>query len=184
MKIFAVYANVTLTKKPEWLDGFREKYDERYDFHITLKQPCFINEAEIDRLKESVETFFRELKVPNGKIDLVFNAMKIDKDKKGHTIMLNAKPSGPLIATQRNLRSLLADYTSYVDTRTEDFEKKFVPHITIARHLGDDQFREAMQYMKSDTTCAGEIKEFVLSIVNEISAKEAKNPLNKTIYKL
>ena len=52
------YAKVELTKKPNWLDDFRSKYDEPYEYHVTLKQPCVIEEDLIPEIKAKLNTFF------------------------------------------------------------------------------------------------------------------------------
>jgi 2'-5' RNA ligase len=184
MKIFAVYVNVELTKKPDWLDEFRKKYDQPYDFHVTLKQPCFINEEKVSQLKELVGMFFNKPKVAEGKLRLVFDEVKVDKSENGHSIMLKAKQGESLATIQKDLCATLANYSNYVDARTEAFEKHFEPHITIARNLSDDPFKEAMRYLKGEIECKGEIQEAVLSVVNKISPEEAMNPLNQTRYKL
>lgn len=46
MKIFAVYSGLKLSKRPEWLDDFRKKYDDPYEYHIILKQPSYIKKEQ------------------------------------------------------------------------------------------------------------------------------------------
>lgn len=57
MKIFAIYPRLNLTQKPTWFDGFRLKYDEPYELHITLIQPRYIDEQMVDGLRLRVSNF-------------------------------------------------------------------------------------------------------------------------------
>ncbi len=184
MKIFAIYAKVVLIKKPIWLDEFREKYDEPYEFHITLKQPCFIEEGKILDLKQKVSDFFEKLTVPNHQIAIVFEELVIDKDEEGMTIMLKAKDASDLIKIQQDLRSWLRDYKGYVKEKYQGYEEQFVPHITVGRHIPEIEEKAALKYFENSYTCEGIVKDAVLAIVNEVTPEEAKNPLNQMVYSL
>ena len=81
--IFAVYARVKLLKKPDWLDDFRIKYDEPYDFHITLKQPSFIDEKQIPLIKEKLDHVFSNFSLSSHKINIIFNEKIIDNEVEG-----------------------------------------------------------------------------------------------------
>ncbi len=50
-KIFHIAAELDLTKKPDWLDDFRVKYDKPYPNHITLKTNTFFDSNDFKNLK-------------------------------------------------------------------------------------------------------------------------------------
>lgn len=184
MKIFAIYTNLTLTEKPQWLDGFRRKYDKPYNFHNTLKQPCFIEEKKILELKNNTSLFFKSLKLKNHKIEIVFDEISTDKSKDGITIMLSSKGHSVLVDLQKDLINYLEQYKNYVKPKYQSYEENFNPHITIARNLSPDQFNEATKYLSGHYSCKGEITTVTLSIVDEVTPEEANNPLNQVNFLL
>ena len=184
MKMFAILTNLKLTKKPEWLDEFREKYDKPYEFHNTLKQPRFIKEEDVPELKKRLQEFFENLHTPNHKIELIFDEIVAGKDEEGTTIMLRAKNPVELITLQQKLRDFLVEYTNYVKPKYQSYEENFDPHITIARNISETQLKEANEYLKNDFTCEGVVEEIFLHVVNEDTPEESRNPENRTIYKL
>jgi 2'-5' RNA ligase len=60
-------------KKPVWFDEFRKKYDKPYRLHITLRSPCFVDDSNIDGLKEDVSNIFSTIKIKNHKLVIYFN---------------------------------------------------------------------------------------------------------------
>ena len=187
MKIFAVYARLNLIKKPEWLDKFREKYDDLYDFHITLKQPCFIDEKQIPELKNTVSEFFDNLVLSKHEISVLLNKTVIEEyaDNKGeYIIMISTNEKSEIYELQAKILSALSDYTNYVKPKYKDYEKSFEPHITIARHLDTEKLAKAKEGVVGDYTCCALIQEIVLAIVPEDTVEESKNPQNLTVYKL
>lgn len=184
MKVFAIYTDVNLIKKPQWLDVFREKYDKPYNFHITLKQPCFIDEEKITDLKLKVNTFFEEINVPNHQIELVFDKLITSMDVDGATLMLKVSNVELLTQIQKSLCSSLKEYSNYVKQKYQGYEENFEPHITIARNIPNLQQDKVMGHFKGDYVCEGIVSNIILAVVNEITPEEAKNPLNQTIYSL
>ncbi|MBI4599120.1 hypothetical protein HY734_02920 [Candidatus Uhrbacteria bacterium] len=79
MKIFAIYARVVLSEKLSELDAFRQKYNDAYDPHITLKQPCWIEEDRVPELKRAVASFFQHLEIPGHRMDLCFEVLLPDQ---------------------------------------------------------------------------------------------------------
>lgn len=185
MKIFAIYCNIQLTKKPDWLDDFKNKYNYSYDYHITLKQPTYIEEDEIKNVQNILSNIFNELKIPNGQISLTFNKVITDTDKQGKSlIMLNAEENGEINALQKKIVLALKNYSNFFYPESEKWENGFNPHITIADELNDNQLKQAMDDIGNNVECEAVVKEVVLSLVSDMSAEEANNPENKTIYKL
>jgi len=186
-KIYAVYCIVKLTKHPSWLDDFRKKYDEAYDFHITLKQSAFIEENQLDEIKKILDRILNDFAKNKSKIRLTFDKLLLDEgedtEKSGY-IYLFSKNNDLIDDLQIKIRADLKDYSNYLNPKSIDYEYDFKPHITIARGLVGNRFKKAVADLKNDYTCEGEITEVVLSCVKEISVAEAHNPENLTVYKL
>lgn len=186
-KIFAIYARVKLIKKPVWLDDFCKKYNQPYDYHITLVQCRFIDETKIPELKEKVDEFFAGLSILSHKIEVDFSTPVIDSDgvEKGNAcIMVNAEKNDRLSELQKNLVKLMSEHSDYYKPELEEYEINFEPHITVAMDLDKTHFQQAKNDFKDDSQCIGIVDEIVLSIVKEITPEEAKNPDNIKIYRL
>jgi len=184
MKIFAVYARVKLLKKPDWLDDFRFKYDDRYDFHVTLKQPCFINEEQIPPLKEKLNQIFSNFYLPDHKINILFNKKTINNEVEGKACIMILAKNKDICNLQSIIKSSLSDYKNYYESELEKYENNFNPHITISRNLDSKTLSMAVSEIKDDFLCEGTIEEIVLVVVNEKTAEETTNPKNFTVYRL
>jgi len=183
MKIFALYVKINLTKKPEWFEEFLNRYFEPVDLHITLIQPRYINEKQIDDLESKVAQVM-EMNIMEGDKKVVFNDLIIDKETDGkYTFMLNCRDSGFLANFQKELRSALKDYCAYVDDTTKEYEANFKPHITIAIDLDNRAKEEAERYFISDYRFEGLLGELVLSVVKDKSLEERNNANNIKIFK-
>ncbi len=125
MKIFAIFANINLSKKPVWLDEFREKYDKPYQLHITLRSPCFVEDDDIPNLKEKLSNFFESTEVVNHKIQIDFNEIMKDKEERV-TVMLRAR-CPELIAIQKKLFEYLVDYDKFVKDKYKAYGENFDP---------------------------------------------------------
>lgn len=183
-KFFAIYANIKLTKKPEWLDGFRTKYDKPGDYHVTLKQHCFVEEGKISNIKQKTFDYFASQNIEGHKIELVFDDLAVDPKDDGTTIMLRAHDVPVLVNLQKGLCVALTEYNDYVKPIAQEWEQNFAPHITIASNLSMDQAKETIPYLTGDYVCKGIIEEAVLAIVQGDISGESQNVLEKTIYKL
>ena len=186
-KIYAVYCIVKLTKQPGWLNDFRKKYDEPYDFHITLKQAAYIKENQLSEIKQKLDEIVNYFAKNKHKISLTFDKLLLDEgndiEEPGY-IYLFSKNNVLIDDLQRQIRTELKDYSDYCSSKSLNYEYDFKPHITIARGLVGNRFNEAVTDLKNDHTCEGEITEVVLSCVKEISVAEAHNPENLTVYEL
>ena len=180
-KIYAVWAKIKLNKKPDWLDNYQKKYNNLYEFHVTLKQPCFIDESDLPNIKLIVPKVIDSFVFDNHKIEVVFK--KIDADREDKSIMISAEENDILMDLQYKIRTALKEYSNYRKQIQKEYETNFKPHLTIAMDLAD-KFDDAVRDIGKDTKCVGEITEIILSCVKENTVEEAKNPKNLTIYKL
>lgn len=184
MKIFALYTTITLTKKPEWLDGFVKKYQPR-DLHVTLIQPRFIKENEISQLKQSIAQFFSAYM--GGPMKVVFDDLIYDTEKSG-AIMACATNAPVLIQLQKDLCHILSGHPQYADPIREEYEKNFRPHITIGDEIPEDRYQESLSYLKEGCYCEGEIRDVVLAIVNTMnsntSLEQSVGSADKTLFSL
>lgn len=182
-KIFAVWCKVELTKKPAWLDDFRLKYDLPYEYHVTLKQPCYIEENDFKKVKLIMDNLFiKYLKTKN--ITLNFTKLELDSDLDDSFIYILSEKNQELERIQKIIVKELKDYSEYEQTKNREYEENFRPHITIARKLDNVRFKQAQSELKNDYMCTGIIKEVILSCVKEVSIKESMDPKNRVVYKL
>lgn len=179
MKIFALYTNVELVKKPSWLDDFLEKYQPR-GLHVTLKQPCYIEDEKVDELKREIFEFFQSHR---GTIHVVFDTLLYNKDQVG-AIMVCANDARELVQLQKDLCNTLSEYRNYVEKAREEYEKNFMPHITIGDEIAKEEYGTCIGYLDGGCVCNARITGIVLAVVNDMSAKESNDPANKTFYPL
>jgi 2'-5' RNA ligase len=185
MRIFGLFADVTFTQKPAWLDDFRARYDEPYNYHLTLKQPCYIQKEKIPELKGEVQEFFSTQEIQGHRIDLVFDRLFIRPESpKGAYIMILAQENPVLMKFQRHLREALAQYQNYLTPESSQWERDFKPQITIARHLSPEQLKDARRDLHEDYRCVGSINEVYLQVVEEKNVGEANRQDNRTIFLL
>lgn len=185
MKIFALYIKLDLVKKPDWFNEFLKKYFELVDLHVTLIQPRYIDEKEIDNLQSKITKIVENLSLREVDRNLYFGQLVIDKESDGKYIfMLNAKENNFLINFQKELRESLENYSEYVDASTKEYEINFKPHITIAVNLDVSTKEEAEKYFVSDYMCEGLIETLVLPIVKDTSIEERTNTNNLRIFQL
>lgn len=183
MKIFALYFKILLTKKPEWLDKFIKKYFEPVDLHVTLIQPRYIDERQIDVLKAKVAEIVNKTIIENEDKKVNFKDLVVDKESDGtYTFMLNCHNNDFLIAFQEELKLALKDHSEYVDNVTEEYEINFKPHLTIAVNLDEQKREEAAEYFTAGYEFEGQFGNLVLLIVNDQSAEERNNEKNMTIF--
>jgi 2'-5' RNA ligase len=178
MKIFAVYGRLNLTKKPEWFDAFRAKYGTTLEYHVTLKQSCFVEESQIPDIKEKLNTIFGNFTLPGHKIDMIFDRLYCEKD----AIMVRTKETGPIMDLQRQIRDILKVYDRYVAPELKTYEYDFHPHVSIVLDLTPKQYTAANKEVKPDYRCEGVIEEIVLVIAEQ--ARKSANPENQVIYHL
>jgi 2'-5' RNA ligase len=178
MKIFAVYGRLNLTRKPEWFDAFRAKYGTTLEYHVTLKQPCFIEDAQIPDIKEKLNHIFGNFTVQGHRIDMIFDRLYCEKD----AIMVRTKEIGPIMDLQKQIRDILKDYDRYVAPELKTYEYNFHPHVSIVLDLTPEQYAAANKGLKPDYRCEGIIEEIVLVV-----AERARKPVdleNQVIYHL
>lgn len=182
MKIFAVYSVVILEKKPDWFDDFRLRFDKPYDLHITYKQPCWIDDDEVENIKSKLNNIFQ---VNQGKIDIEFDRIVASKgEDEKYCIMIVAKKNERLMKIQKCIVHVLKDYRDFLEAETQSYEDNFMPHITIGRDVSEEDWKLWQKKIEDDCLCAGCVDEIVLSVVKEITVDEAKNESNMKKYKI
>lgn len=182
MKLFAVSSKVRLTERPAWFDAFYKKYGGSSDYHITLKQTCFLPEEAIEEVKTKLHMFFHRFSVPNHRLELIFNRLVIDDGALTKTIMLHAEPQPILDQLQKGIISTLAMYREYAWKEAETWESDFKPHLTIASDLDPTIFADAIHEIGEEKGCKGVIKDVALIIVEKMIPEEADKAENQTIY--
>lgn len=182
MKIFAVWGKLEIKNRPKWLVDFMKGSNYGYNFHITFKQPCFINENRADDVKNILSDLFTRLKYHDHKIEVIFD--KISPDKNYKSVMIGVTNCPELVDLQKNIINALKDYRNYHKPHHEEYEINFKPHLTIASDLDKSAYSEALGKIPANFKIAGIIKEVVLAIVKEVSPAESKNPNNLHIFNL
>lgn len=153
MKMFSINAKVNLTQKPSWLDDFRTKYDKPYEWHITLKQACIIQDDQVSIIKERLDKLFSDIKT--GPISITFDKLAVSKIPDHICIMIDAENIVEISKLQKNIFSVLGEYTQYYKEKYKTYEENFNPHITIGRSLNDQSYEMAMKDFKEDYACEG-----------------------------
>ncbi|MBP6888151.1 MAG: 2'-5' RNA ligase family protein [Candidatus Pacebacteria bacterium] len=186
MKKFATYLKVILTLKPDWFDDFYSKYSEPHELHITLTQPRFINERDIEKVKLEIASILEKHSFNDANKIFTFNTCVYDKESDGtHTVML-ATPGNPLLVDiQKDLRGAAQKFGDYVDPVMESYETNFKPHLTIGNNIIDQEAREVKNYLsEQDSFPQGEVTELVLVVVENMNLTETRVPENLTMFSL
>lgn len=187
MKLFAVTAEIEYPNPPAWLGPYRAKYDEPWKPHSTLKQPTWINDDQVATVKDRVASVMKQF--GNGEIPIVFDEVQLSprdpaNPLKGNTIMIGACEFTRLADLQRAIVDALSEYRQYRKPHSEEYERIFKPHQTVARHLDDATYQQAIHELPPDPTIRGVVREVVLSIVNDHSVEAALDPKNRTVFSL
>lgn len=179
VKIFAIYGRVEIPNAPDWLEAFREKYNNQFEYHVTLKQPCYFHESQFPDIKNLVRDALVEFDLLDNRLSLHFDTIRADRSD--GSIMIMAEPNVLLGSIQLSIASQLCQYQSYISNELERYEKNFEPHITIAYDLGS-RFSEAVSAIPQDTKFSGFVKEIILSNVSRITPEQKRCDTSKTIF--
>lgn len=176
--IFNIVAEFNLNKKPDWLDGFRKKYDKPYRYHITLKTCTFFDNNKFENLKNDLESITKKY----NSIQIIFNELFMGHTSTGECIMIKADKNKKLFKLQKEIANKFSNYGEHVSEEYKKFESNFEPHITIARHLTCEQYERAKNELIKDLYCKALIKEIVLTVARENTFEEWSKPENKLSY--
>lgn len=195
MKYFAIYSTVKLLNQPDWLDNFRQKYDleynpvtnnycNPYEIHITITQPRFIADGDIDSLKLGFTDSLSKCNYENFNIE--FSNWHLDRQDTTNDgcIMIKLSVNEMLLNLQKILLKVIGDNQNYIDPKFLDYEKNFVPHITIGRSLSGDRFESAISILPDNLSISARLDKIVLAIVPNNSVSERLNPDNLTVFKI
>jgi len=177
---FQISADFELKSKPDWLDDFRSKYDLPYDYHITFKAKTHFRSEDIERLKAETKL----MAARHQPITVDFDELSIAPTSKGWCIMIKARPNEGLLKFQKEISEIFSKYGEIISEERASYEKDFKPHITIARHLTDEQLEKAKSELKDDLTCNAIIKDLVLATVENDVSEQWSKPENRKFYKL
>lgn len=178
IKFFQISADFDLTKKPDWFDNFRLKYDLPYDYHITLKTTTNFKREDFDSLGRELKAILDKYK----SFSVVFGELFISQAPSGWCIMIRAKHNEELFALQKEIAEEFSKYGDHTTKERASYEKDFNPHITIARHLDVEQLEKAKSELKEDLVCEALIDSITLRTVKEDTFEEWSNPENMMIY--
>jgi len=179
-RMFNIAAEFGLTRKPDWIDNFRKKYDKPYHCHITLRTNSYFDYKNFKKLTANLNDVTRKYK----KIKVTFDKLLIAPGTRGECIMIKAVKNKEIYSLHREIANKFSKYGPHITTLHEKFDKKFIPHLTIARHLTAEQLKNAKKELKPDLLCTGVITELVLTTVKNDCFEEWGDPKNKLHYKL
>lgn len=183
MKIFAVYLKINLTERPDWFDEFRSLYSPRSILHITLVQPRYIQENDIESVKEKVAQVLSEFVFTEDDKKIIFDATDIEKDADGDSSFLWFIQENKLIVNlQKRLVEELKNFSKYCNEVTKQYESNFKPHMTVTDAIQNRA--EVVELLSRDQKCAGVLTELALPIVKDKSIEETENPKNILLFKL
>ncbi len=179
MTIFAITTNIQFLAKPIWLDAFFKKHNKAvYGFHVTLKQPCVIQESQIMTIRKILSEYI-STKNPK-QIEIAFTKLNIDASDAeladGDGCIMIEADSSDISKLQKEIVGVLSAYQDYLNPQTKFYEESFSPHITIASDLNKEEFESAKKDLEEDFQCQAKITEVYLIIVRDFSQKgEGKN---------
>lgn len=182
MKHFHISAEFDLTRKPVWLEDFRDKYDSSYAYHVTLKNPTEIKEEDVEKLHEELAELIEKCKLKGRGLEIDFEKLMFGGTSKGRAIMIRAEKDERLFEFQESLSRKLGQFGKNTNDDHTRFEKNFEPHITIGRHLNEQQFEEAKKDLGKDTKITGNLARITLTVVDEPIEKNWINLDNKTYF--
>lgn len=177
MKIFAVYSTLTILEQPTWLEDFKKRFHCPWDWHVTLKQPCFIEEEEVQIVKDRLADFVQQKQMLRQK--LCFDEVYSSAEGTNHTIMLRMSHHPALHLFQKHLCEYLSDFTRYVSPEMKNYEEHFSPHVTIGETTTEEEYKDAMDYLSSEVRCVSVTDTLVLSVVSDMSFEATLEPNTK-----
>lgn len=159
-----MWMEVELVEKPDWLDEFRRKFDKDYPYHLTLKNQTYLEDADVDEIEKILDDVAHRY----GSFVLQFEELAANHTEKGGVIMIRAERDETLMQLQQEVREELAGFGVHKKDYYAVFERNFVPHLTIARHLDEFQMEQALAELPNIVLCIGKIESMVLEIVDEV----------------
>ena len=112
-KMFHIGADFELSKKPNWLDNFRKRYDKPYNYHITLKNPTYFNGDDLKDIKLNLKRVLE----PYNKIKVIFKNLFINPSSKGECIMIRAEKSEMLVRLQKEISTKFFKYAKHISKK-------------------------------------------------------------------
>ena len=182
MKIFAIYLRLVLTSKPDWFDDIRNKYSSTSILHITLIQPRYVKENEIQDLKDRVSSVLSKGEFNDKKLIFTNTELWWDEKDSEYLLMSFIKENKSVLNLQGNLMEALKDFNNYCDESMKEYELNFKPHLTIANRISLDAKEEIAKLISENFVLDGSITDLVLPIVKDRSVEESEDPNNWIVF--
>lgn len=180
MKIFALYLSLDLTTKPAWFDSFREKNSTKFSLHVTLVQPRYIEESQIEGVKSIVEKVLKDFTFTAEDKKVVFEQTEIEKEADGNYLFLWLIKNNPsILSLQKKLVEALKDFNNYCDPTTIEYELDFKPHMTVADQIVNNT--EVHELLSQNAVCEGTIHDLILPIVDKRGDEDPENLVHYSI---
>lgn len=184
MKIFAIYLRLKLSSKPEWFDDLRNKYSSNNILHITLVQPRYIEESEIQNVKDIVDRVLKECHLKDIDKEVSFIKTEIEEDEGKYIVMSFIEKNEKIIDLQKRLVANLEGFNKYCSEVTREYESNFKPHLTVADQIEYSQKDGVMENLRDSSNFDGLIEDMVIAVVNRQTVSESENPDNWIVLKV
>ncbi len=116
-------------------------------------------------------------------MDIRFNTIQTGSNG-SHAIIVLAEKNEEIMQLQMDICLAFSDYTNYVDPDTERHQKNFKPHIVISYSIPESEYQKSLEIVKDGCECEGAIHTVILSVIEQRTIEEAKNPANVTVFAL
>lgn len=163
MSLFFVTAQVRLDEQPEWLDGFREHFDDPYPLHVTLKNYTKLEQGTIKDVENKIQMLLSGV----SSIPVTFSHLRVAPTPKGNCFMIDAEENSELQQIQTYIVRLLQHFGRHLEKRYAQYESNFVPHITIGRNVSPEDTALAEVCLKDSIVCRGVIHAITLTLLKD-----------------
>lgn len=180
MHAYYIAAEFELREKPEWLDDFRKRYDDPFPYHVTLRGPAYFEKADLGK----IQNVLVEIVGRTALFEVIFDTYNFSRTDNGHCVMVDARSNPLLHNLQRAIQTALRGAGEYVKPASVEYDANFHPHITIGRHLDDEQFKKAKAELKSSIVCCADVTDIALDIMDHETVTDLPRSMQKFVYAL
>ena len=180
MHVYYIATEFTLKEKPEWLDDFRERYDDPFPYHVTLRGPSYFEKADLGKIQNALA----EIAEKAAPFEVIFDTYNFSKTDNGHCIMVDTESNPALRDLQCAIQTELRGTGEYVKPASNEYDANFHPHITIGRHLDDERFEKAKAELRTPIVCRANVASIALDIMDYETITDPPRSMQKFIYTL